>query len=153
MYLADTRSSKFALEGFTEGLSKEMHPDWNIRFLIVEPGGVRTNFAKNIESLPRHPAYQDPACAFTQLEKYMNTPGVSDLWADPDVVARIMYDVIASRNKRSLPMRLALGSDCYSILEAEAKKSLQEIQDWQSVSEMASSAEQAEALKFLHSKQ
>lgn len=30
--------SKFAVEGFTESFAKEMHPDWNINFLIIEPG-------------------------------------------------------------------------------------------------------------------
>jgi NAD(P)-dependent dehydrogenase (short-subunit alcohol dehydrogenase family) len=30
--------SKFAVEGFTESFAKEMHSDWNINFLIIEPG-------------------------------------------------------------------------------------------------------------------
>lgn len=31
-----------ALEGFTEAVSKEMLPEWNIKAVIVEPGGFQT---------------------------------------------------------------------------------------------------------------
>lgn len=34
-------ASKWAVEGFTETLSKEMKPEWGIRFTCVEPGGFR----------------------------------------------------------------------------------------------------------------
>jgi NAD(P)-dependent dehydrogenase (short-subunit alcohol dehydrogenase family) len=34
-------ASKFALEGFTEAVSQEMDPKWEIKFTCVEPGGFR----------------------------------------------------------------------------------------------------------------
>jgi NAD(P)-dependent dehydrogenase (short-subunit alcohol dehydrogenase family) len=35
-------ASKFALEGFTKSVSKEVDPAWNIGFAIIEPGSVKT---------------------------------------------------------------------------------------------------------------
>ena len=38
-------SSKWAVEGFTEALSKELKPEWNIKLTCIEPGGFRTDWA------------------------------------------------------------------------------------------------------------
>lgn len=32
-------ASKWAVEGFTEAVSKEVKPEWGIKFTLVEPGG------------------------------------------------------------------------------------------------------------------
>ncbi len=34
-------ASKWAVEGFTEAVSHEVKPEWNIKFTCVEPGGFR----------------------------------------------------------------------------------------------------------------
>lgn len=34
-------ASKWAVEGFTEAISKEIKPEWNIKVTCVEPGGFR----------------------------------------------------------------------------------------------------------------
>jgi NAD(P)-dependent dehydrogenase (short-subunit alcohol dehydrogenase family) len=34
-------ASKWAVEGFTESVSKEVKPEWDIKFTCVEPGGFR----------------------------------------------------------------------------------------------------------------
>lgn len=34
-------ASKWAVEGFTESISKEVKPEWGIKFTCVEPGGFR----------------------------------------------------------------------------------------------------------------
>ncbi|KAJ6622726.1 hypothetical protein B0H10DRAFT_2012554, partial [Mycena sp. CBHHK59/15] len=39
-------ASKFALEGFTQSLVREMLPEWNIRGLIIEPGGFESEWVK-----------------------------------------------------------------------------------------------------------
>ena len=38
-------SSKWAVEGFTEALSHELKPEWNIKLTCIEPGGFRTDWA------------------------------------------------------------------------------------------------------------
>lgn len=34
-------ASKWAVEGFTESMSKELKPEWGIKFTCIEPGGFR----------------------------------------------------------------------------------------------------------------
>jgi NAD(P)-dependent dehydrogenase (short-subunit alcohol dehydrogenase family) len=36
-------ASKWAVEGFTEALSHELKPEWNIKLTCIEPGGFRTD--------------------------------------------------------------------------------------------------------------
>ena len=50
-----------ALEGFSEGLNKELDPAWNIRVVAIQPGGVRTEWAKgNMQGVALPPAYAAP---------------------------------------------------------------------------------------------
>lgn len=37
-------ASKWAVEGFTEAVAKEMKPEWNMKFTCIEPGGFRYVF-------------------------------------------------------------------------------------------------------------
>ena len=47
-----------ALEGFSEALHKELLPEWNIKVIAVQPGGVRTEWAKgSMVDRPLPPAY------------------------------------------------------------------------------------------------
>lgn len=34
-------ASKWAVEGFTEAISKEMRQEWKVKFTLIEPGGFR----------------------------------------------------------------------------------------------------------------
>ena len=50
-------SSKWAVEGFTEALSQEVKPEWNISLTCIEPGGFRTDWAgRSMDFAERHPA-------------------------------------------------------------------------------------------------
>lgn len=50
-------ASKWAVEGFTEALSKEIKPEWNISLTCIEPGGFRTDWAgRSMMFGDRHPA-------------------------------------------------------------------------------------------------
>jgi len=99
--------SKFALEGFTKCVAKELSPKWNIKFLILSPGGVKTNYASSINYLPRHPAYSnDPDAPLNALIKYLEDPSVPDTWADPDKCAVVLFDAVVGQKDRPLPTRL-----------------------------------------------
>lgn len=41
-------ATKFAVEGYTEGLASYLTPNFNIKFSIIEPGGIRTEFANSV---------------------------------------------------------------------------------------------------------
>ncbi|TFK33037.1 NAD-P-binding protein [Crucibulum laeve] len=61
-------AAKFALEGFTESLVKEMDPEWNIKVTIIEPGPFLTGIKGNACITPAHPAYPPLPNGQTRLD-------------------------------------------------------------------------------------
>ncbi|GKT44295.1 putative oxidoreductase [Colletotrichum spaethianum] len=124
-------ASKFAVEGYTESLSKEMRPEWNIHFCIVEPGGTKTNFAgDNMSWLSSHPAYTAPDTPTRLLEGYVKSPDMQATWAPSEHVAAAMYEVVA--RKQAIPLRLPTGAPAWSVIKdkcEEVDKALLEIKD------------------------
>ncbi|KAJ5759703.1 short-chain dehydrogenase/reductase SDR [Penicillium odoratum] len=106
--------SKFALEGMSESLARELVP-FNIRVLVVEPGSLRTNFWT---------AYVEPAAgmntdyAGTPLEQVLQAFKSNKGTQPGDAVkcAQRVLDVVDSTGmgagKGNL-LRLPLGPDCY----------------------------------------
>lgn len=41
-------ASKFALEGYTESMATYIQPSFNVKFTLIEPGGIASEFANNI---------------------------------------------------------------------------------------------------------
>jgi len=41
-------AAKFAVEGYTESLATYLQPNFNIHFTSIQPGGIATDFAKNV---------------------------------------------------------------------------------------------------------
>lgn len=79
-------ASKFALEGLTESLVKELNPEWNIKVTMVEPGPFRTKLASdNIVLEEQHPAYADPSAPGSVFRQYIVSSNV-DGDADKAVV-------------------------------------------------------------------
>ncbi|OOQ81813.1 retinol dehydrogenase 8 [Penicillium brasilianum] len=125
-------ASKFALEGFTESVAKEVDPSWNIRFLLVSPGGVRTNFAgSSLKQTPRHPAYDDPNSSFSQLIKYVTNPESQSTWSDPDICARVLFECVTGQHERPLPMRLLMGAESIPLIKDDIQRTLKDIDTWQ----------------------
>jgi NADP-dependent 3-hydroxy acid dehydrogenase YdfG len=139
-------ASKFALEGFTEGVAKEMYPEWNIKFMIFEPGGVKTGFSSNLQMGPRHPAYADPKGPTNVFREYMQNPKAANDWADPILVVQILVKVVEAGD---IPLRLPIGRDAWGLMSDDVDKTRKEFDKWKSVSESSSSPEQVEGLEFL----
>ncbi|RFU28511.1 hypothetical protein B7463_g7826, partial [Scytalidium lignicola] len=118
-------ASKFAIEGFTEGLSKEVNPDWNIRFLIIEPGGMRSQFVANIDGIARHPAYTDLSCPTNQLRVFLDTPEMKAGFAHPDRVAEIVFE---ASGMSGLPLRLPVGGDAWGMIKRKVDKMQTELE-------------------------
>ncbi|KAH8899761.1 short-chain dehydrogenase/reductase-like protein SDR [Thozetella sp. PMI_491] len=141
-------SSKFAVEGFTESVSREVRPDWGINFCLIEPGGTKTNYAtSSMKTIPVHPAYAAPDMPTRMLEAYIDDPEMQKQWASPYAVAAAMYGVVA--RGEVVPLRVPLGPDVWGVLKAdvsEADKALDEIKETSfSVSEI----KDAELVTFL----
>jgi len=128
--------SKFAVEGWTEAFAKEMHPDWNIKFLILEPGGVKTEFTKrSMEFTTPHPAYKDPTSPARLLEKYIQEGGADAQSSTPERVAEVVFDVIVKQDERALPLRLPLGVDSYGMIMAKLHQTEKDMIEWKDISE------------------
>jgi len=99
-------ASKWAVEGFTEAISKEVKLEWGIKFTCVEPGGFRTDWAGRSMSFPekRHPAY-DHMDAKDAMTKRNGTQA-----GDPPKGAKAMYELAIMKDP---PLRVVIGTDAY----------------------------------------
>src|SRR5271166_6119177 len=106
-------ATKFAVEGLSESLSKEVAP-FGIKVLIVEPGPFRTDWAGRSLKVPKRPigAYEETAIARRrQIQGYSgNQPG------DP---VRAAEAIIATIEQPNPPLRRPLGNFAYDAMGAE----------------------------------
>ncbi|KAF7959401.1 hypothetical protein EAE96_001021 [Botrytis aclada] len=118
-------ASKFALEGFTESLYRKIPKSWNIRFLIIEPGGVRTNYGTtSLVRIPAHPAYADPSFGTRQLEGFLENQSLRDYMADPEKVAQILLEATKLERKGEMGLRLPVGPDSWSFIKRNYEEEL-----------------------------
>jgi NAD(P)-dependent dehydrogenase (short-subunit alcohol dehydrogenase family) len=99
-------ASKWAVEGFTEAISKEVKPEWGIKFQCVEPGEFRTDWAGRSMSFPekRHPAYDHMDAKKAMGDRHGTQAG------DPIKGAKAMYELATLGEP---PLRVVIGSDAY----------------------------------------
>lgn len=117
--------SKFALEGISETLSKELAP-FNIHVTAVAPGSFRTDWAgrsmvRSARRIPDYDALFDPIRQARQ-EKSGKQPG------DPVKAAHAILALIESHNP---PAHLLLGSDALSLVQQKLAALSKEIERWE----------------------
>ena len=106
-------ATKFAVEGLSEALSKEVAP-LGIKVIIVEPGPFRTDWAGRSLKTPKQPvdAYAETAIARRkQIQSYSGTQA-----GDP---VRASEAIIATVEQERPPLRLPLGGFAYESMGAE----------------------------------
>ncbi|KAH8654731.1 hypothetical protein BGZ61DRAFT_571546 [Ilyonectria robusta] len=141
-------ASKFAVEGFTEYVSREVRPEWNIHFCLIEPGGVATRFTgSNMVRAASHPAYTAPDSPSRILETYIMNEENRKTWSSPEAVAAGMYEVV-SRGRR-IPLRVPLGPDAWGLVKEEIKHIDQDLNESKDLSCQVGSAQQFESIQFL----
>jgi len=122
-------AAKFALEGFTEGFSKEMLPAWNIKMTIIEPGGHSTDFlGRSAKVLPPPAEYTDPSAPTAQFREFIKAV---DLPGDPIKAAKALLEISKAADP---PMRLPLGVDGHQLVEGKCKDMLKELEKWKPLS-------------------
>jgi NAD(P)-dependent dehydrogenase (short-subunit alcohol dehydrogenase family) len=119
-------ASKWAVEGFTEGLSKEMKPEWGIKFTCIEPGGFRTDWAGRSMDFGEidHPAYDHINAKKAMGARHGTQAG------DPAKAAQVFYDLAVMDDP---PMRCVVGTDAYTNINkklGEYKESIQKFEKW-----------------------
>jgi NAD(P)-dependent dehydrogenase (short-subunit alcohol dehydrogenase family) len=99
-------SSKFAVEGLTESMAFEVE-QFGIKTILVEPGFIKTDFARNVviakkaqdPNSPYAPMMQRLAPAVSRMEEY---------GASPELVADAIVEAATSENPR---LRYIVGKD------------------------------------------
>lgn len=119
--------AKFALEGTSEALAKEVEP-LGVRVTLIEPGAFRTDF--NGRSL---------AAAKQSIDAYAGVSGASLQWfkemdgqqpGDPAKAAQAIIQAVESPHP---PMRLALGTDAISLIQEKLEWVKTDLDAWQQV--------------------
>lgn len=126
--------SKFALEGISEALGKEV-VGFGIRVTALAPGQFRTDWAgRSMDRAPRtiadYDAVMDPIRAARQA-KSGNQPG------DPDKAAQALLALVDAENP---PVRLFLGDDALELVEQKIDEMRNEISTWEVLSRSTSFA-------------
>jgi NAD(P)-dependent dehydrogenase (short-subunit alcohol dehydrogenase family) len=120
--------SKFALEGISEALGKEVKP-LGIHVTALAPGQFRTDWAgrsmvRADRSIVDYDAVMDPIRAARQA-KSGKQPG------DPAKAAQALLKLVESDNP---PVRLYLGTDALKLVEDKIEAMKAEITAWEAVS-------------------
>ena len=119
--------SKFALEGISESLGKEV-ASFGIRVTALAPGQFRTNWAgRSMDRTPRsireYDEVMEPIRA-ARLAKSGKQPG------DPSKAAKALLTLIESPNP---PTRLFLGEDALGLVVQKLESMRSEIAAWEGV--------------------
>ena len=120
--------SKFALEGISEALGKEVAP-FNVHVTALAPGQFRTDWAgRSMQRSPRsiadYDAVMDPLRAARQA-KSGSQPG------DPAKAAQALLKLVEAAVP---PVRLYLGEDALELVERKIDQMKKEMTDWAHVS-------------------
>ena len=126
--------SKFALEGISEALGKEV-ADFGIRVTALAPGQFRTDWAgRSMDRTPRsisdYDAVMDPIRAARQA-KSGNQPG------DPAKAAQALLAIVDAETP---PVRLFLGEDALGVVHQKLDAMKAEIAAWDVLSRSTSFA-------------
>ena len=119
--------SKFALEGISDTLSKELAP-FNIFVTAVAPGSFRTDWAgRSMQRTPRSIADYD--ASFDPVRQAREEKNGKQL-GNPQKAARAMLQLIDSAHP---PAHLLLGSDALGLVRGKLEQSLKEIEQWEAL--------------------
>jgi NAD(P)-dependent dehydrogenase (short-subunit alcohol dehydrogenase family) len=124
--LAAYQSSKWAVGGFSEVLAKEVAP-LGIRVTVVEPGGMRTDWAGSSMRIdPFQADYQPSVGAFSQAARGR----ADEMRGDPSKVAQV---VVRLAEEKEPPLRLLLGTDAVFLGRVMGENRLAEDAKWAEV--------------------
>lgn len=121
-------ASKFAVEGLSEALSKEVAP-LGIKVLVVEPGPFRTDWAgRSLKKSSRQiPEYAETAGAFRERIE----GGSGKQIGDPIRAGEAIIKALESDN---MPLRLVLGAIALERARIKIKQLRNEVDAWEETS-------------------
>ncbi len=117
-------ASKWALEAFTESLSKEV-AGFGIHVILIEPGGFKTDWAgdsaKHSQAIPAYDKVREQRARFRGAMKQ----------GDPNATADAILQVVDAEKP---PLRIFLGEQPIEWATEQYQKRLENWQQWQPVS-------------------
>lgn len=123
-------ASKFALEGWAEGMNIDMKP-FGIRFMLLEPGAFRTDFSNENTSLHFSDiALKEYSELHNQLHKVFEEMNGTQA-GNPAKLAKGLIKVVNSENP---PTRLLISKAAISAVDNYYKSRYDEFEKWQDVS-------------------
>ncbi|KAJ5162132.1 NAD(P)-binding protein [Penicillium capsulatum] len=135
--------SKFALEGFTESVAKEIGTIAGINFLIAEPSGMHTGFAESaLEITYRHPVYNQPDSPLNFLIGHIANPENRKSWSDPDRCAAVLFDCVVGQKKRAMPKRLVMGHGTIDLIQGDIQETIGDMDAWREETERCGTSDQ-----------
>ncbi|WP_327672723.1 MULTISPECIES: oxidoreductase [unclassified Streptomyces] len=121
-------ATKFALEGMSDALRKEVGP-LGIKVLVVEPGAFRTDFAGR--SLQQSPSAIADYAETAGLRRKENDTTHGHQPGDPARAPQVVFDALTSQDT---PFRLLLGSDAVTVIRDELAARTKEVDAWETAS-------------------
>jgi NAD(P)-dependent dehydrogenase (short-subunit alcohol dehydrogenase family) len=111
-------ATKFALEGLSESIQYELEP-LGIKIIVIEPGGVGSNFLKNLKMVSKADPSNSPYGSIqNSVSEYFK------LWAQnlthPSEVAKTILHAVTSDNPE---FRYVVGKDAMMTLESRKSMS------------------------------
>lgn len=123
-------ASKFALEGWTEGMNIDLKP-FGIRCMIVQPGGMRTDFFNSKTSFTFSDLkIEDYATQRDALWNHMMSMGPI-VAGDPSRVAKAIFGALSAEQP---PLRLLCGQYAVQAVDQYMKNRRDEFETWREVS-------------------
>jgi NAD(P)-dependent dehydrogenase (short-subunit alcohol dehydrogenase family) len=124
-------ASKWALEGLSEALAQEV-AEFGIRVTLIEPGAMRTEWAKASMPLATDPLEAYSQARTTRLEMMsdeyaMNQPG------DPGRAADVLLRLVDSAE--DAPLRLIMGGGALDLARSRYGDRLAEWTEWEVLSQ------------------
>jgi NAD(P)-dependent dehydrogenase (short-subunit alcohol dehydrogenase family) len=118
-------ATKFALEGFSESIQYELEP-FGIKIIVIEPGGVGSNFMKNLKmaSKASDPSNSPYGSIQNRITEYFNQWMQNTI--HPSEVAKAILHAVTSDNPE---FRYVVGNDAMTALESRRSMSDREFQD------------------------
>lgn len=121
------QAAKWAVAGFSSGLARELAP-FGVKVTILEPGGMRTDWAGSSMTVRRpSPPYQPTIAAFAELVR----SGSGHEATDARRVAQVVHE-LAGRD--DAPLRLLLGTDAVPMAQEAAQELAASDEAWRALS-------------------
>ncbi|KAI0780661.1 NAD-P-binding protein [Trametes elegans] len=104
-------ATKFAINGFTEGIAQELDPSWNIKLTCFAPGFTASaGYGKAVWSDP-HPAYTNPALPSNQMRTHFKN------FVPPGDTRKVMQRCYELTLLEDPPLYLPIGDDALGLVK------------------------------------